>query len=323
MKAMILAAGLGTRMRPLTLEVPKPALPVLNRPLLHWTLAHLARHGIREAIINLHHLPEAIEKAVGSGRRFGLKVRYSLEQEILGTGGGLRRALRLLGDDPFLVVNGDVLFDFDLTALMRRHLASKACATLALRRNPEPRRYTPIVMEAEGRIRAIAAPADTAARAPYMFTGIHMMNADLLERLPAGASDSVRDLYRPLLQEGAYIQGIPVRGLWCDMGHPRSYLEQQIRLLRRGCFDLPRAHALVHPSARVDQTADLRDAIVGPRVVIGARARVRRSILWAGSRVERNARLSNVILAARTRVAANMRLRDVCVVGDEPHALAR
>ena len=128
MKAMVLAAGLGTRMRPLTLLRAKPALPVMNRPLIHWTLERLARHGVREVVINLHHLPGSVTRAVGDGSAFGLKVHFTRERTILGTGGGPRKARALLGEGPVLIVNGDVLFDFDLGALMRQHRRRKAAA---------------------------------------------------------------------------------------------------------------------------------------------------------------------------------------------------
>ena len=148
MKAMVLAAGLGTRMRPLSDLLAKPALPVLNRPLLHWTLELLARHGIRDVLVNTHHRPETVERAVGSGRRFGLRVRYAHEPEILGSGGGPRKVRAFLGDEPALLVNGDCVFDFDLTRLVRRHRRSGALATLALKPNPDPRRYRPVVCDA-------------------------------------------------------------------------------------------------------------------------------------------------------------------------------
>ena len=137
---MVLAAGLGTRMRPLTLLRAKPALPVMNRPLLHWTLDLLARNGVTEVMINLHHLPFTVMEAVGDGRVFGLRVTYSREPRILGTGGGPRKVRSFFGDDPFILVNGDMVFDFDLRGLVRRHEKTGARATLALRPNPDPRR---------------------------------------------------------------------------------------------------------------------------------------------------------------------------------------
>ena len=145
MKAMVLAAGLGLRMRPLTQIKAKPVLPVLNRPLVHWTLDLLAHHGVTQVVINLHHLPRTVVQAVGSGREFGLQVTWSRERRILGTGGGPRRVRDFFGSEPFFLVNGDVVFDFDLTDLLAKHRAAGARATLALVANPEPRRYSSIV----------------------------------------------------------------------------------------------------------------------------------------------------------------------------------
>ena len=156
MKAMVLAAGLGLRMRPLTLLRAKPVLPVLNRPLLDWTMARLARAGVRDVVVNLHHLPETVTAVLGSGRRFGLRIRYSREQTILGTGGGPRAVRELFGDEPLLLVNGDVLFDLDLRRLLAVHRASGARATLALRPNPVPYAYSPVVSDRKGRILSIA-----------------------------------------------------------------------------------------------------------------------------------------------------------------------
>ena len=153
---MVLAAGLGTRMRPLTLLRAKPALPVLDRPLIAFTLERLARSGVRDVIVNLHHLPESVTGALGGGRRFGLRIRYVHEPRILGTGGGPRAVRDFFGREPFLLVNGDVYFELDLRQLVARHRASGALATLALRRLPDPRAYSTVVSDRRGRILSIA-----------------------------------------------------------------------------------------------------------------------------------------------------------------------
>jgi mannose-1-phosphate guanylyltransferase len=135
MKAMLLAAGLGMRMRPLSLLAPKPAMPVLNRPLIHFILDWLARQGVRSVVVNLHYLPQAVERAVRSWHGRGLKFQFSYEDQVLGTGGGPRKVRDFFGNEPFLLVNGDAVCDFDLAALVGRHQKGKACATLALRPN--------------------------------------------------------------------------------------------------------------------------------------------------------------------------------------------
>ena len=250
MKAMVLAAGLGLRMRPLTLLRAKPVLPVLNRPLLEWTMIRLARAGVKDVVVNLHHLPETVTAVLGSGRRFGLRIRYSRESTILGTGGGPRAVREVFGDEPLLLVNGDVLFDLDLRRLLAVHRASGARATLALRPNPVPYAYSPVVSDRKGRILSIAGRPAAARGAVSMFASVHVLDPALLDRLPEGASDSVLDLYIPLLAEGAHLQGVPSRGAWYDFGRPRLYRDAQLRLLPgRG-----RDRVLVDGKARVGAT---------------------------------------------------------------------
>ena len=301
MKAMVLAAGLGLRMRPLTLLKAKPALPVLNRPLLHWTLDLLAHHGVTEVVINLHHMPATVTAAVGDGRAFGMTVAWSKERRILGTGGGPRRVRDFFGDAPFFLVNGDVLFDFDLTDLLRRHREAGARATLALVANPEPKRYSPIVTGAGGWVRALAGLPRPARGQPSLFTGIHVLDPSLLDRLPDGASDIVRDLYAPLVDEGEDILGVRTRGAWYDFGGPSLYLRSQLSMLSSGFRGLARG-ALIHPAARVHPRARVTRSVVGPGAVVEEGAEVVGSILWDRVRVGSGARVRGSILATGSRV---------------------
>lgn len=298
--AMVLAAGFGERMRPLSLLRAKPALPVLNRPLIVWTLERLQRAGVRDVVINLHHLPRSVEAVVGHGGAFGLRVRYSRERTILGTGGGLRQARRLLGEAPVLVVNGDVLFDFDLRALRRRHSAARALATLALKPNPDPRRYSPVVADRDGRLRSLP-PLPRATGPASLFTGVHVVEPGFLERLPRGASDSVRDLYAPALRDGVRLAGIRVRGAWHDLGSPRLYLDAQLRLLRRP----PAGARPVSREARID--GRVVRCVVGPDARVYSGARLRECVVWEGAEVGADARLRRCIVATGARVAPGTR----------------
>jgi NDP-sugar pyrophosphorylase family protein len=287
---MVLAAGLGLRMRPLTLLRAKPALPVLNRPLLHWTLERLARHGVTDAVVNLHHLPETVKAAVGDGSAFGVRVRYSFEETILGRGGGPRLVRDFFGDEPFLLVNGDVVFDFDISHLVACHEVKGARVTMALRPNPDPRVYGPVVTGPDGRVRSVAGRPRLTRGTVSLFTGVQVLDPALLDRLPDGASD-ILDLYGPLVEEGALLRGLRVRGAWYDLGAPPLYLAAQLRLLARR-----REGALVHPLARVDRTARVEDSVVGARARVGAGALVRRSVLWEDAVVEAGARIRGSIV---------------------------
>src|SRR5574341_1053471 len=278
MKAMVLAAGLGLRMRPLTLLRAKPALPVLDRPLLQHTLERLAKAGVRDVVVNLHHLPESVVRVLGAGRRQGLRIRCSIEREILGTGGGPRQVREFFGREPLLLVNGNVYFDFDLSTLVARHRASGALATLALRPQPDERAYSSVVTDRRGRILSIAGRPRPANGAVSMFASVHVLDPSLLERLPEGASDSVRDLYVPLLAEGAYLAGVRCTGAWYDFGRPSLYRDAQLRMLRgRG-----RREVLAGSGARVAAGAVVRRSVLGARSRVAKNARVERSVLWEG-----------------------------------------
>jgi mannose-1-phosphate guanylyltransferase len=307
MKAMVLAAGLGLRMRPLTLLRAKPVLPVLNRPLLHWTLERLAAAGVDEVVVNLHHLPETVRAAVGDGGGFGLRVRYSYEPQILGTGGGPKAVRGFFGSEAFLLVNGDVLFEMDLRGLVERHRRSGACATLALRPNPDPAAYSAVVADRRGRILSIAGRPRPASGAVSLFASVHVMQPELLERLPQGASDSVRDLYIPLLAEGAQLLGVRTRGAWYDLGRPSLYRDTQLRLLRGG-------RALVHPGAEVAGDAEVSRSVIGAGARVESGGRVERSVLWDGVVVEAGARLAGAVLAEGAVVRAGERAERVVVM---------
>lgn len=306
MRAMLLAAGLGERMRPLSELLAKPVLPVLGRPLAHWTLDRLRAAGVTDVVVNTHHLPETVRAALGDGRRLGLRLRYSHEPEILGTGGGPRRARALLGDEPVLVVNGDVLFGFDLRRLVEGHRRSGALVTLALRPNPDPRRYPPVVTDAAGRILSIRGGPRPGRGTAWLFAGVHVLAPRLYERLAEGPSDVIEALYLPLLAEGALLRGVRPRGAWYDLGRPAPYLRAQLTLLRRGWQGLP--SPLVAPGARVQRGARVRASVLGAGSVVGPAALVQGSLLWAGARVGAGARVSGSILASGARVAPGERV---------------
>ncbi len=316
---MILAAGLGTRMRPLTRLRAKPALPVLNRPLLHFTLDRLAAAGVRQVVINLHHLPATVVRAVGDGSRFGLQVTYSRERTILGTGGGPRKVRAFFGDQPFLLVNGDVLFDFDLRRLLERHRRAGVSVSLGLIPNPDPRRYRPVITDETGTVLSLAGLPRQARGRPWLFTGIHVLAPALLERLPTGVSDSVRDLYAPLVKEGGRILGVPLPGAWYDLGSPGLYLAAQQTLLRKKTVGDKR-HSLVHPEAVIHSQATVESSVVGPGCHVGAHARLTGSVLWKSVRVGAGARIGNSILADGVKVGVGEKIEAMVVTKLVPPA---
>jgi NDP-sugar pyrophosphorylase family protein len=299
LKAVILAAGLGTRMRPLTDRTAKPALPVLNEPLIVRTLRQLKRAGVSEVMVNLHHRPESIRAAINESD-LGLKIRYSRETAILGTGGALRKVRAWVGRAPVTVVNGDVIFDFDLRAMMAAHRKSGALATLALKPNLDPGRYKPVVADRTGRIVSIRGRPASRRGSLCLFASVHIIEPIILDRLPPGASDTVGDLYIPLLREGAHLQGVRQSGVWHDLGSPAGYLRAQIRLLAdRG----RKRSVLIDPSVRLGKGARVARSVIGAGCVIEASARIEGSVVWDGALVKSGASVRNCIVMSGTEVA--------------------
>jgi NDP-sugar pyrophosphorylase family protein len=227
MKAMILAAGLGTRLRPLTEKIPKPLLPVGKYSLLVWNLLLLKRHGICEAMINLHHLGDQIVEAIGDGSRYGMRLAYSHEPELLGSGGGIKQATPYLQNDTFLVLNGDTLSNCDLAALIGTHRASGALATLAVREDPHAADWGAILVDERSRIVQIKGqPAGTDESTtelhPHMFAGLHVLEPTVLEAIPPKPC-SIIDVYIDLLRQARPLAGHRLSGYWSDIGTPERY----------------------------------------------------------------------------------------------------
>jgi NDP-sugar pyrophosphorylase family protein len=253
-----------------------------------------------------------VRKAVGDGAAFGLRVTYSHEPKILGTGGGPRKVRAFFGDEPFILVNGDMVFDFDLRGLVRRHEKARARATLALRPNPDPRRYSAVRTAKDGRVTSLAGMPRPTRGTASLFTGIHVLDPALLDRLPRGQSDTVRDLYAHLVDEGETVLGVRVRGRWFDIGSPPLYLDSQQALLAAG-FGGAKRGVLIHPEADVHPKARVSRSVIGAGCVIGAGARVAGSVLWAGVKAGPGSRVSDSILATGTRVAAGETLAGLVV----------
>ena len=219
MRAMILAAGLGTRMRPLTDHLPKALVPVAGRPLIEYALRFVQFHGIEDVVVNLHHLGDRIRDTLGDGSTYGLRIRYSPEDPILDTGGAIKQAQPLLDDAPFLVLNADTLLDFDLTDFLAAHRRAGALATLLLRPNPDPQRFGLIEADRRGLIRRIRGePHDmivTEELSPAMFTGCQVLEQEIFDHMPARqAFSTTHDLYPRLIRNGQALFGVQHPGAW-------------------------------------------------------------------------------------------------------------
>jgi NDP-sugar pyrophosphorylase family protein len=233
MKAMILAAGLGKRLRPVTNTIPKPLLPVAGAPLIVWNLLLLRQAGITEIIINLHHLGDLIEKELGDGSRYGMQLTYSREAVLLGTGGGIKQAEWFFGGDPFLVMNGDTLLDLDLGGLIRDHVQEQIgrVATLVVRADPEVERWGAVELVGRRIVRitgrGVASTPGSARIDKRMFAGIHILHPRVLRRLPTGQPSSIIDAYVEALADDQLLCGYAFEGYWSDVGSPERYAQVQ------------------------------------------------------------------------------------------------
>jgi NDP-sugar pyrophosphorylase family protein len=294
MKAMILAAGLGTRLRPLTEKRPKALMPVANKPILARVIEYLKAHGVSEIVVNAHHHHGQLLNYIDSGRPFGLPIQVRVEEEILGTGGGIKNTEDFWDEAPFLVINGDVLTDIDCAEAYENHLKSGALVTLVLH-DCEP--FNQIQVDDRGNILDIA-KQNLAGR--LAFTGIHIISPDLLSHIPRGVFYDIIASYRNLISSGNQVRGFISRSHhWRDIGSLQSYIEAN--------RELAASKFMIHPGCEIDPSAKLEDwAVVGEKSVLEKGAILRASILWEGVKVRKDVRIVNSVVTASREVTADL-----------------
>jgi mannose-1-phosphate guanylyltransferase len=274
MRAMVLCAGLGTRLRPLTEVWPKPAVPLLDAPLLRHAFAALHKLGVREVGINTFHLPEVMERvARAEAERFELNLTVSRESgEIQGTGGGIR-GLKSFLTDEFVVLNGDVLFEVDLKPIIAAHRASKAAATMVLLPMPEGAKYNAVELDEASRVRRIAGKGPGGERLTnWHFSGVHVMTPGVFAYMrPFGPEDINHDVYLRMIDKGLTVHGHVVRerAYWSDLGTLESYVATHRELLYR---DGPGYRA--DPSAKLSDVKVSGPAWFGPGCALGKGVRI-------------------------------------------------
>jgi len=301
MKGMILAAGYGERLWPLTADRTKPALPVLGKPLVGYVAEYLAQSGITDVVVNLHHHPGSVRRALGDGSQFGVKLSYVHEPVILGTSGALDNARDLLAGETLVVINGKLITDIDLTAALETHRRSNALATLVLKENPKLERFS-VVETNNGfvtRFGGMPSGAGESAPPPLMFTGIQILDPRIFEYIPRGIfSHSTVEVYPQAIARGERIAAHVAEGTWFELSTLQRYLDISLALLSRRGLDM---YAGERPS--IDSQADVRESILWDQVTVEAGARVRRTVLGDRVRVRAGDILENSVVVRADLVA--------------------
>ena len=336
MKAVILAGGEGTRLRPLTLRMPKPVVPIANVPFLGYQLDLLRRHGISEAILSLGYRPDKIEAELGDGSRFGIRLRYVVEQSPLGTGGAFKNAEPFL-DGPAVVFNGDILCDFDLTEILRSHRRRSATATLTLTRVDNPSAYGLVETGEDGRVaRFLEKPGRDQVTCDTINAGLYVLEPEVLKAISAGVNTSFeREVFPGLLAGGRPVYAYISPGYWIDIGTPQKYLQAHRDILEgryvppvagfrfrlagfpqgERCDSLVR-NSVVASSARVGKGSRIFGSAIDQDCQVGERAIIRGSVLWKDVQVGEGAQLRGCVLGNGCRIGPHAEVGEGVVLGD-------
>jgi mannose-1-phosphate guanylyltransferase len=310
MKALLIAGGFGTRLRPLTYTRPKHLLPIVNRAHIHHVFDLLQRHGIDEAVLLTSYLAEAFEGAVQEAAARGMRVEVTHEAEPLGTAGAMKNAEELVGDETFFAFNGDILSDLDLTAVLEFHRSRDAEGTIVLTPVEDPSAFGVVPTDPDGRVqRFIEKPPRDEAPTNLINAGVYILEPSVLERIPTGVEWSAeRALFPGLVEDGARLFATPTDAYWMDVGTPEKYLSANLDALS-GRFGTeavaepgPDAVAIA-PDAEVAPGARVSSACLASNVVVAEGATVERSVLLPGVVVSRGAVVRDSILGAGVTVS--------------------
>ena len=303
-----MAAGLGTRLRPITWDIPKPMVPVANRPMMEHVLRLVRRHGFTDVVANLHWFPEVIRDHFGDGGELGIELTYSYEEELLGTAGGVRNVAEFFGSDPFLVMAADALTDIDLRALADAHAANDGIATLAVKRVTNTSEYGVVVTGSDGRIQGFQEKPDRAeALSDLASCMIYVLEPQIFEHFPESkVVDFAMDVFPALLEHDVPFHVHEIDAYWNDVGSLPEYLRGNLDTLDGGVnVDLlgdviddaeGEAKVLVGEGSRIEDGARLDGPLViGSRCSIGAGSAVKESVLLPGATVPAGTLLAGAI----------------------------
>lgn len=341
MRAVLMAGGEGTRLRPLTCDLPKPMVPILNRPIAEHIINLLKRHHITEIIATLYYLPDVMRDYFRDGADFGVKVTYAIEEDqALGTAGCVKNISALL-TDTFLVISGDCITDFDLSAAIAFHQAHQSKATLVLAHVPDPMEFGVVITDEQQRIcRFLEKPSSSEIFSDTVNTGIYILEPEILDYLPSDRpTDFSKDLFPMLLEKGEPMYGYVAAGYWCDVGSLDSYRESQYDALK-GTVHLEFPYPEVEPSLWVGQNTFIDTSariippvligdncrigprvnieagtVIGDNVAIGNDANLKRPIIWNGALIGDESHLRACVITRGARVDRRAHVLEGAIVG--------
>lgn len=344
MQAVIMAGGFGTRLRPLSVNIPKPMVPIVNRPMLHHIIDLLKKHGFTELIMMLYYQPDVITDYFGDGSKFGVKIKYLRPESDLGTAGSVKYAEKNL-KGTFLVISGDVMTDFDITKAIEYHKAKKAMATIVLTRVSNPLQYGVVITDKEQKIeRFLEKPSWGEVFSDTINTGIYVLDSKVFEMIPSEKSfDFSKDLYPAILSQDKGLYGFIAEGYWKDIGNLDEYrlghydiLDNKVKLAIDGnIVKYNGSEVMVGESSRIEdgvefegqvivgkncvieKGAKLVRSIIGNNVKISSGAQVVGSVLWDNVSVGNDARLKETVIASKTKVGDRAVIQVGTVIADE------
>jgi len=332
MKAVILVGGEGTRLRPLTCNTPKAIVPILNRPFLEHLIHYLKKHGIMEVILAMGYLPDPIQECLGDGSRLGAQVRYVMEDSPLGTAGAVKNAESYL-DEPFIVFNGDILTEIDLTAMIKRHQETRPKVSIALTPVDNPTIYGVVETNARGMVRRfVEKPGWDEVTTNMINAGIYILEPEILAQIPASTRSMFEhDIFPLLLDNGEPILGYPSDAYWIDIGTPEKYLKaHHDLLLNQGNGNIrTEGENHIHSAAQIEGPVLIAEectvaedtkvkgpAVLGPGCKIDKGVVIEGAVLWDGVVVGEMATLKNCVVGSGSNIQEGCHIPEGCVLGD-------
>ncbi len=349
MKAMILAAGVGSRLDPLTRAIPKPMVPIVNRPVIEHIVLDLKKHGFTEIRINLHYLGDVIQEGLGDGSQFGVQISYAQEDKLWGDAGSVKRSQDFFAGETFLVVGGDDISDIDLTRLMQLHRDKKAASTIATTVVDDPSQFGIVVTDDDGRItRFLEKPKGGDVFSNTANTGVYVFEPEVFDLIPSNTFYGFgNNVFPQLLTEGKPLYGFLTNSYWKDVGNLQVYRQTNFDALNgRVHVEIPLSQSgggvWQGEGVQIDPTAEigspvaigngvsigpgakiLENTIIGDNCVIEANVTLKDTILWAGAQISQGTHLERCVVGTKAQVQSNVAIFDANIVDPTRRMVAK